>query len=177
MPNPAEMTTWELAWASCGLPVGEHASPAGPQTTVMQNAVIAAAIANGGVVMNPYIVDRVLSPEGAVVSTTSPKSLGQAVSADTAAQVREAMLGVVESGTGMGARVPGVKIAGKTGTADVENGNFNSFFIGFAPYDHPTLVVSVVIEGNGENVLGYGAQVGGHVLAQCLNIQALGAAS
>ena len=59
-------------------------------------------------------------------------------------------LGVVESGTGMGARVPGVKIAGKTGTADVENGNFNSFFIGFAPYDHPTLVVSVVIEGNGE---------------------------
>ncbi|MDU5217282.1 MAG: FtsW/RodA/SpoVE family cell cycle protein [Atopobium sp.] len=177
MPNPAEMTTWELGWASCGLPVGEHASPAGPQTTVMQNAVVAAAIANGGVVMNPYIVDRVLSPEGAVVSTTSPKSLGQAVSADTAAQVREAMLGVVESGTGMGARVPGVKIAGKTGTADVENGNFNSFFIGFAPYDHPTLVVSVVIEGNGENVLGYGAQVGGRVLAQCLNIQALGAAS
>ncbi|MBF0911982.1 MAG: FtsW/RodA/SpoVE family cell cycle protein [Atopobiaceae bacterium] len=177
MPKPSEMTTWELGWSACGLPVGEHESPAGPQTTIMQNAVIASAIANGGTVMNPYIVDHVLSPEGAVVSTTSPESLGQAISADTAAQVREAMLGVVEHGTGMGARVSGVRIAGKTGTADVENGNFNSFFIGFAPYDHPTLVVSVVIEGDGENVLGYGAQIGGRVLAQCLNIQALGAAS
>ncbi len=178
MPNPAEMTTWELGLASCGLPVGEHASPAGPQTTVMQNAVAVAAIANGGVVMNPTLLDRVLSPEGAACSsTTSPKFLVRLVPADTAAQVREAMLGVVESGTGSWSRVPGVKIAGKTGTADVENGNFNSFFIGFAPYDlTQPLVVSVVIEGTHENVLGYGARVGGRgILAQCLNIQALSA--
>ena len=177
MPNPSEMTEWELGWSSCGLPVGQHESPAGPQTTVMQNAVVASAIANGGVVMNPYVVDHILSPEGTVVSTTSPHSLGQVVSAETAGKVREAMLGVVEHGTGMGARVQGTRVAGKTGTADVENGNFNSFFIGFAPYEKPSLVVSVVIEGNGENVLGEGAKVGGQVIAKCLQIQSLGAAS
>lgn len=177
MPNPSEMTAWELGWASCGLPVGQHASPAGPQTTAMQNAVVASAIANGGSVMNPYVVDHILSPEGTVVSTTSPQTLGQVVSAETAGKVREAMLGVVEHGTGMGARVQGTRVAGKTGTADVENGNFNSFFIGFAPYEKPTLVVSVVIEGNGENVLGEGAKVGGQVIAKCLQIQSLGAAS
>ena len=103
--------------------------------------------------------------------------MGQVVAAETAGKVREAMLGVVEHGTGMGARVQGTRVAGKTGTADVENGNFNSFFIGFAPYEKPSLVVSVVIEGNGENVLGEGAKVGGQVIAKCLQIQSLGAAS
>jgi peptidoglycan glycosyltransferase len=176
MPEPSEMTEWETAWAACGQPVGQHASPAGPQVTVMQNAMVAQAIANGGVVMNPYVVDHVLSPEGAVISTTQPKSLGQAISADTASQVKEAMLGVVDHGTGTRAKVQGVQVAGKTGTAQIEDGKINSFFIGFAPYDNPTLVISVAIEGeDGADVEGYAAAVAGQVLASCLNIQALGA--
>lgn len=176
MPDPSEMTEWETAWAACGQPVGQHASPAGPQVTVMQNAMVAQAVANGGVVMNPYLVDHVLSPEGAAISTTQPKSLGQAISADTASKVKEAMLGVVDHGTGVRAKVQGVQVAGKTGTAQIENGKINSFFIGFAPYDNPTLVISVVIEGeDGTDVEGYAAGVAGQVLASCLNIQALGA--
>ncbi|WP_130811682.1 FtsW/RodA/SpoVE family cell cycle protein [Olsenella sp. Marseille-P4559] len=176
MPDPSEMTEWETAWAACGQPVGQHKSPAGPQTTVMQNAMVAQAIANGGVVMNPYVVDHVLSPEGATISTTQPKSLGQAISAETASQVKEAMLGVVDHGTGTRAKVQGVQVAGKTGTAQIEDGKINSFFIGFAPYDNPTLVISVVIEGeDGADVEGYAAGVAGQVLASCLNIQALGA--
>lgn len=176
MPEPSEMTEWETAWAACGQPVGQHPSPAGPQVTVMQNAMVAQAVANGGVVMNPYLVDHVLSPEGAVISTTQPKSLGQAISADTASKVKEAMLGVVDHGTGVRAKVQGVQVAGKTGTAQIENGKINSFFIGFAPYDNPTLVISVVIEGeDGTDVEGYAAGVAGQVLASCLNIQALGA--
>ena len=176
MPDPSEMTEWETAWAACGQPVGQHASPAGPQVTVMQNAMVAQAVANGGVVMNPYLVDHVLSPEGAVISTTQPKSLGQAISADTASKVKEAMLGVVDHGTGVRAKVQGVQVAGKTGTAQIENGKINSFFIGFAPYDNPTLVISAVIEGeDGTDVEGYAAGVAGQVLASCLNIQALGA--
>ena len=83
MPDPSEMTEWETAWAACGQPVGQHPSPAGPQVTVMQNAMVAQAVANGGVVMNPYLVDHVLSPEGAAISTTQPKSLGRMISADT----------------------------------------------------------------------------------------------
>ena len=176
MPDPSEMTEWETAWAACGQPVGQHPSPAGPQVTVMQNAMVAQAVANGGVVMNPYLVDHVLSPEGAAISTTQPKSLGQAISADTASKVKEAMLGVVDHGTGVRAKVQGVQVAGKTGTAQIENGKINSFFIGFAPYDNPTLVISVVIEGeDGTDVEGYAAGVAGQVLASCLNIQALGA--
>ena len=171
MPDPAEMTEWETAWAAVGQPVGEHASPAGPQITVMQNAVVAATIANGGVVMNPYIVDHVLSPEGVVVSTTEPSSLGQAVSAETAAAVKEAMVGVVDHGTGTYAQVYGTVVAGKTGTAEVGGGVTNSLFIGFAPADSPTLVISICIENA---PAGTAASIAGQVLATCINLQSLG---
>ncbi|MDO4536573.1 MAG: FtsW/RodA/SpoVE family cell cycle protein [Coriobacteriales bacterium] len=177
MPNPAEMTEWETAWAACGQPVGEHASPAGPQTTVMQNAVMVAAIANKGTVMNPYVVDHVLSPEGATVASTSPKSLGQAISAQTAAQVGEAMLGVVTSGTGIGAQVDGYLVAGKTGTAQVGSESVNSLFVGYAPYDNPTLAISICVEGGGQDVRGIASYMASEVLSQCLSIQAQGAGS
>ncbi len=182
MPDPNEMTTWETAWAACGQPVGErsgtHTSPAGPQATVMQNAVMAATIANGGIAMNPYLIDHILSPEGATATTTQPKSLGQAVSSSTAEQVKQAMLDVVEDGTGAGARIRGVKVAGKTGTAEVSNDVANSLFVGFAPYDQPTLAISVCIEGSESNdVSGQASVVAGKVLASCLNTQAAGAAS
>ncbi|MBR3226757.1 MAG: FtsW/RodA/SpoVE family cell cycle protein [Atopobiaceae bacterium] len=174
MPVPSEMTEWETAWSACGQPVGEHPSPAGPQTTVMQNAVVAAAIANKGVAMNPYVVDHVLSPEGATVASTNPKSLGQAVSVHTAEQVGDAMLEVVSSGTGIEAQVDGYLVAGKTGTAQVGSNSINSLFTGFAPYDNPTLAISVCVEGNGEDVRGHASAVAGEVLTQCLNVQAMG---
>ena len=176
MPEPGEMTEWETAWSACGQPVGEHASPAGPQTTVMQNAVVAAAIANGGKVMDPYVVDHVLSPEGATVFTTTPRELSQAVGPQTAQAVGEAMLDVVTSGTGTEAQVYGYLVAGKTGTAQVGADSINSLFIGYAPYDNPTLAISVCIEGQGEDVRGAAAIVSSEVLQQCLNVQAYGAA-
>ena len=169
------MTEWETAWAACGQPVGEHESPAGPQTTVMQNAVVAATIANNGIVMNPYIVSHILSPEGVIVAQTEPRSLGQAISPETAQQVKEAMLAVVDHGTGWRAQIEGATVAGKTGTAQVANGQVNSAFIGFVPYENPTLVVSVYIEGLGEDVEGVATVLGGQVLADCLAIQSAGA--
>ncbi len=177
MPKASEMTTWETAWAACGQPVGEHASPAGPQTTVMQNAVIAATIANGGVAMNPYIIDHILSPEGTTTSTTQPTSLGQVISASTASQVKQAMLEVVQNGTGVNARISGVEVAGKTGTAETSSSTSNSLFIGFAPYDEPTVAISVVIEQTDPNtsVNGVAATIAGKVLAACLNVQVSGA--
>lgn len=175
MPDVNEMTEWETAWAGAGQPVGEHESPAGPQTTVMQNAVIAAAIANGGTAMNPYVVDHVLSPEGVTVTTTKAKSLGQAVTAETASLLKEAMLEVVQSGTGTGAQVSGARVAGKTGTAEVGNNLINSLFIGFAPYDNPTLAISVCVEGSdSDDVEGLAASLAGTVLSRSLNAQASG---
>ncbi|RHF38251.1 FtsW/RodA/SpoVE family cell cycle protein [Collinsella intestinalis] len=171
MPNPEEMTEWELAWAGAGQPVGQGHTP-GPQATVMQNALMAATIANNGIAMNPYVVSQILAPDGTVLKTTRGRSLGQAVSTGTAEQVKQAMLDVVQSGTGSAAAIAGVKVAGKTGTAETNNANANSTFVGFAPYDTPTVAIAVVIEQNAKGEES-AAAVGGQVLRAALATQGL----
>lgn len=171
MPNPEEMTEWELAWAGAGQPVGQGHTP-GPQVTVMQNALMAATIANNGIAMNPYVVSQILAPDGTVLKTTRGRSLGQAVSSGTAAQVKQAMLDVVQNGTGSAAAIAGVKVAGKTGTAETNNANANSTFVGFAPYDTPTVAIAVVIEQNAKGEES-AAAVGGQVLRAALATQGL----
>lgn len=171
MPNPEEMTEWELAWAGAGQPVGQGHTP-GPQATVMQNALMAATIANNGIAMNPYVVSQILAPDGTVLKTTHGRSLGQAVSSGTAEQVKQAMLDVVQNGTGSAAAIAGVKVAGKTGTAETNNANANSTFVGFAPYDTPTVAIAVVIEQNAKGEES-AAAVGGQVLRAALATQGL----
>lgn len=169
MPDPSEMTEWELAWAGAGQPVGQGHEP-GPQLTCMQNAVIAAAIANNGIVLDPYVVSQILAPDGTVIQTTQARSLGQAVSAETASKVKEAMLAVVQYGSGTAAAVPGVQVAGKTGTGETSKENANSTFIGFAPYDTPTVAISVVIENYYDHNIS-AASIAGTVLAAALQAQ------
>ena len=171
MPNPEEMTEWELAWACAGQPVGQGHTP-GPQATVMQNALMAATIANNGIAMNPYVVSQILAPDGTVLKTTRGHSLGQAVGSGTAEQVKQAMLDVVQNGTGSAAAIAGVKVAGKTGTAETNNANANSTFVGFAPYDTPTVAIAVVIEQNAKGEES-AAAVGGQVLRAALATQGL----
>ena len=171
MPNPEEMTEWELAWAGAGQPVGQGHTP-GPQATVMQNALMAATIANNGIAMNPYVVSQLLAPDGTVLKTTRGHSLGQAVGSGTAEQVKQAMLDVVQNGTGSAAAIAGVKVAGKTGTAETNNANANSTFVGFAPYDTPTVAIAVVIEQNAKGEES-AAAVGGQVLRTALATQGL----
>ena len=171
MPNPEEMTEWELTWAGAGQPVGQGHTP-GPQATVMQNALMAATIANNGIAMNPYVVSQILAPDGTVLKTTRGHSLGQAVGSGTAEQVKQAMLDVVQNGTGSAAAIAGVKVAGKTGTAETNNANANSTFVGFAPYDTPTVAIAVVIEQNAKGEES-AAAVGGQVLRAALATQGL----
>ena len=171
MPNPEEMTEWELAWAGAGQPVGQGHTP-GPQATVMQNALMAATIANNGIAMNPYVVSQILAPDGTVLKTTRGHSLGQAVGSGTAEQVKQAMLDVVQNGTGSAAAIAGVKVAGKTGTAETNNANANSTFVGFAPYDTPTVAIAVVIEQNAKGEES-AAAVGGQILRAALATQGL----
>ncbi len=149
MPVPSEMTVWETAWAGCGQPVGRHESPAGPQSTVLQAASIAATIANGGTVMEPYVVSQILSPSGDVVSQSSAHVVGRAVNESTAKQVKEAMIEVVKNGTGRSARINGVLVAGKTGTAEIGDGRVHSWFAGFAPADNPKIALALIIENAG----------------------------
>lgn len=153
MPDPDEMTTWETAWAGIGQPVGEHESPPGPQATVMQMALVAAGIANDGVVMRPYLIDRIVDPDAGTataLATTRPRAWTTATDPATAAEVTDAMLAVVRRGSGTRAQVRGVEVAGKTGTAEVgADRPTNAWFIGFAPADDPVVAVAVLVEGAG----------------------------
>jgi penicillin-binding protein A len=115
--------------------------------TPLQMAMVAAAIANGGVVMRPHVVDRVEAPGGGLVTRTKPQELGRAVSAQTAADVTRMMEAVVTGGTGTAAQIPGIKVAGKTGTAETGVTHRNTtWFIAFAPADAPKVAVAVAME-------------------------------
>ena len=115
--------------------------------TPMQMAMVAATFANGGVVMRPTLVDRVRSPSGALRYERHNTPLNRAFSDRTAAAVTEMMKHVVDQGTGQAAQIPGVQIAGKTGTAQTgRDGQLDAWFIAFAPADAPQVAVAVVVE-------------------------------
>jgi penicillin-binding protein A len=117
------------------------------QVTPLQMAMVVAAIANGGVVMRPFVVDRVLAPDGSIVTRTKPQKLGQAVSAQTAGQVASMMEAAVRSGTGTNAQISGVRVAGKTGTAETGIANvYTTAFVSFASVDDPRVAVAVILE-------------------------------
>ena len=172
MPDPEEMTEWETAWAAAGEPVGEnqtdnHPSPAGPQATVLEMAMVGAGIANDGVIMQPYLVDGVYNANGERSLTAAPAKLLQATSPETAQEVKGILEGVVKQGTGMVAAVEGVDVAGKTGTAEKEDSN-DSWFVGMAPADNPQVVVAIIIEDGEEGV---GASKAQNVLRVALQVQ------
>jgi penicillin-binding protein A len=134
------------------------------QVTPLQMAMVAAAIGNGGVVMQPYVLDRILKPGGGVLRTTKPKELGRAISLQTAAELTTMMESVVTGGTGTNAQIPGVRVAGKTGTAETGRTGINTaWFVCFAPVDHPRIAVAVALE----NQLG---KTGGQVAAPIAKI-------
>jgi peptidoglycan glycosyltransferase len=110
-------------------------------------AITAAAVANGGSVTKPFVVDRVVAPDGSIVARTKPERLGQAIRGDHARQLAEMMERVVSGGTGTAASIPGIRVAGKTGTAEsgVAGRNTTSF-VAFAPVDNPRVAVAVVLE-------------------------------
>lgn len=150
MPDPAEMTDWETAWAGVGQPVGEHESPAGPQTTALQMALVASGIANDGVVMRPYLVSAVTDRASQVITQTTPRPWRTATNATTADTVTSLMVSVVQSGSGSHAAIPGVTVAGKTGTAEVgKTSQTHAWFIGFAPAENPRVAIAVVLENAG----------------------------
>jgi len=126
----------------------------GIAVTSIQIAAALSAIANGGYLVKPYIVEQLISPGGKVVTKNKPEVLGKVISYDTAENITQMMEKVVESGTGKNAAISGYKVAGKTGTAQVPNpktggyyGNrFMSSFIGFGPTDDPKVTLVVIVE-------------------------------
>jgi len=118
--------------------------------TPLQMAMVAAGVANGGVVMAPYLVARTLAPDLSTLSTASSHEFSRATSPTVASQLTRMMQAVVASGTGTAAQIPGVSVAGKTGTAENQPGQpTHAWFIGFAPAQNPQVAVAVLIEHGG----------------------------
>ena len=131
------------------------------RTTPLQMAMVAAAIGNRGVLMNPYLVQEVRAPDLSVLDSTKPDEVGEAVSPRTASTLAEMMVTVVEQGTGSNARIAGVRVGGKTGTAQ-QGGDRkpHAWFVSLAPVDDPKIAVAVVLEDGGG-----AAEVSGNQLA------------
>jgi len=113
-------------------------------------ALVASAIANGGSEMRPRLVSEIRDPSGQVVKTFSPEVLGQPISSQTAIQLTQMMVSVVQSGTGTAAQIPGIEVAGKTGTAQHGEGlPPHAWFVSFAPAQNPKIAVAVIVLDGG----------------------------
>ncbi|KLN36347.1 cell division protein FtsI [Cellulosimicrobium funkei] len=120
------------------------------KVTPLQMAMVAAAIANDGVQMAPYTVETIRNPDLDVVRQSEPRRLRTSVSPSTADQLTQMMLGVVENGSGKAAQIPGVQVAGKTGTAETGGEAApHAWFTSFAPADDPQVAVAVIVENGG----------------------------
>ena len=122
--------------------------------TPLQDAMVAAAVANKGKLMKPQIWKRVVNVDGSVTKTMKPSVYSEPISAKTAEELTTAMEGVVDEGTGTNAAISGTTVAGKTGTAETPyskacgggEAENQAWFIGFAPADHPKIAIAASVE-------------------------------
>lgn len=134
--------------------------------TPMQMALVAAAVANNGTIMQPHLVKEVRSPSGKLVTRTHPEVWKDAMKPATAAILNTFMQAVVTGGTGTAAAIPGIKVAGKTGTAETSESHvYTAWFIFFAPADNPQVAGAVVLE---HQLNGFGGSVAAPIAKQLM---------
>ena len=151
---PPELDKPQLAQAS----IGQY----DVRVTPLQMAMVAAGVANQGSVMKPYLVQSVIGSDLSVIESADPQELSRAVTPEVAAQLTRMMEAVVEDGSGDRARIDGVAVAGKTGTAQHGQGRkAHAWFISFAPADDPQIAVAVIAEDGGIR----GSEAGGGAVA------------
>ncbi|MFT2817384.1 peptidoglycan D,D-transpeptidase FtsI family protein [Leifsonia sp. A12D58] len=138
--------------------------------TPLQMAMVSAAIANGGKLMQPNLVDAITAPNLTPIQTFEAKEFRQVISPETAATMTQMMVNGVNSGAATNARIDGVDVAGKTGTA--ENGSedpYTLWFTGFAPANDPQYAITVLVEnGGGLGQTGYGNLLAAPIAKQVL---------
>ena len=120
--------------------------------TPLEMALVAAGVANGGVIMEPHVAKQITNADGKVIQTIEPKEWKTCMTKPTADAVTAMMVENVQHGTATGAQITNVAVAGKTGTAQtgVEGQAPHAWFIAFAPADNPRFAVSVIVESGGE---------------------------
>jgi penicillin-binding protein A len=136
------------------------------QVTPLQMAMVAATIANHGVQMKPQLIERILSPGGHTISHLKPDRLATPIKRVTADQVARMMELAVQGGTGTSAQIPGIRVAGKTGTAETGRANINTtWFTAFAPVEAPKIAIAVVVENQAG---GFGGTVAAPIARQVM---------
>lgn len=139
---PAELNAPQLAQSS----IGQYDVRVSP----MQMAMVAAGVANRGVVMQPYLVQSVIGSDLSVIESTEPSELSEAVTPEVASQLTDMLVATVNEGTGQRAQIPGIEVAGKTGTAEHGEGRrAHAWFVSFAPANDPKIAVAVIVEDGG----------------------------
>lgn len=117
--------------------------------TPLHNAMIAAAVANGGTMMKPYVVDHIENANQSIIKSFHPESIATPMTTEEANYMAKLMREVVTNGTATGLNDLKVKAAGKTGSADTEGKSAHAWFVGYAPYNNPKIAVSVIVENVG----------------------------
>jgi peptidoglycan glycosyltransferase len=133
--------------------------------TPLQMAMVAATVANDGVLVQPYVVQAVRTKSGKTVVRTKPKNVRRVMSPEVAEQLTQMMESVVTGGTGTAAAIPGVPVAGKTGTAEIGIAHrYDAWFIAFAPANDPQVAVAVALE----NQSGFGGETAAPIAKQIM---------
>ena len=133
--DPSSMTELDLATTAFGQTIS---------ITTLHSALMYSAIANGGKIMQPYVVKEIRKTDGTLVKETVPVVKKQVISETTASKILSALYDTVDTGTGKAAKVSGYTVAGKTGTAEEGRGNntwYMASFAGIAPVNDPEIVV------------------------------------
>ncbi len=142
------------------------------EVTPLQMAEVAATVANRGRLMVPHMTDRIVEPDGRTVKRIAPRLQSVVMKPSTAASVRSMMEAVVQEGTGTEAQIPGVQVAGKTGTAETQIGTAinNVWFIAFAPASAPKVAVAVTLKGVPGQGAAFAAPIARQVIERLLHV-------
>jgi penicillin-binding protein A len=117
------------------------------QVTPLQMAMVTSAVANHGALMRPNLIERIISPGGKTITHLDPHQVGRPIKRQTADQLTRMMELAVTGGTGTQAQISGIRVAGKTGTAEIGRGNVHTtWFTAFAPVERPRVAIAVVVE-------------------------------
>ena len=135
--------------------------------TPLQMAMVAATIANGGVVPKPYVVQKIIAHDGSTVRNDEARATSAARSSPRPPQtLTQMMVAVVQGGTGTAAAIPGIQVAGKTGTAETGVRHvYTAWFVAFAPADNPQVAIAVVLE---KQLNGFGGAVAAPIAKQVM---------
>jgi peptidoglycan glycosyltransferase len=146
--------------------------------TPLEMALVAESVADNGVMMVPHVMSAIRASDGTVVRRYQPKVWRRAMTPASAQILNGFMRNVVASGTGTAAQIPGITVAGKTGTAQAPGGNPHAWFIAFAPADRPRYAIAVIVERGGDaGSEATGGRVAAPVAAQVLTKLLTGPAS